>query len=227
MSERPKILEHWDEVQHDPLTLPPDDFDGMSTDDAVELIKEWFFENFEDPVHSTPYESAEGGYQYIWGGPYNTRDIIENIFADSASEELIRAAIEEIQSEGLEWVPNSRRLQPPDEEDPPEPPLEDASTLHAKMLRRISSLEKAMAQLPDFAPGSLGGSRRHAIKLPEALCRHSPLANGRRGPAGSGRPSRSRQKPAAAVRPIARTFRRSEVSKRRRSGKCWPWRAIP
>ena len=58
MSERPKILEHWDEVQHDPLTLPPDDFDGMSTDDAVELIKEWFFENFEDPVHSTPYESA-------------------------------------------------------------------------------------------------------------------------------------------------------------------------
>jgi hypothetical protein len=152
MSERPKILEHWDEAQHDPLTLPPDDFDGMSTDDAVELIKEWFFENFEDPVHSTPYESAEGGYQYIWGGPYNTRDIIENIFADSASEELIRAAIEEIQSEGLEWVPSSNRRQPPDEEEPPEP-LEDAATLHAEMLRRISSLEEAVAQLPNLAPG--------------------------------------------------------------------------
>lgn len=153
MIERPKILELWDEIQHDPLTLPPDKFDGMSTEEAVELIKEWFFENFENPVHSLPYISAEGGYQYIWGGPYNARDIISNVFADTASEELIEAAIEEIESEGWEWAPNSGRRQPPDEEEPPDLPLEDASTLHAEMLRRLSSLEKAMAQLPGVSPG--------------------------------------------------------------------------
>jgi hypothetical protein len=153
MSERPKILAHWEEAQHDPLTLPPDDFKGMSIEDAVEKIKDWFLENFEDPVHSTPYISAEGGYQYIWGGPYNTKDIVENIFADSASQELIDAALEEIESESDVWVPSSGRRQPPDEEDPPEPPLEDASALHAEMLRRIASLEEAMAQLPGLSPG--------------------------------------------------------------------------
>jgi hypothetical protein len=150
MTERPKVLENWDEVQHDPLTLPPDDFEGMSIEDAVEKIKDWFFENFEDPVHSTPYISAEGGYQYIWGGPYSARDIIENIFADAASQELIDAAIEELESEGWDWVPSSNRRQPPEED---EPPSEDASTLHAKMLRRIASLEEAMAQLPGVSPG--------------------------------------------------------------------------
>jgi hypothetical protein len=153
MSERPKILEQWDEVQHDPLTLPPDDFEGLSLEDAVERIKEWFFENFEDPVHSTPHDSAEGGYQYIWGGPYDTRDIIANIFADTASRELIEAAIEELESEGSDWVPHSRRLQPPNEEEPPEPPAEGATALHVEMLHRLSSLEETMAQLPDLAPG--------------------------------------------------------------------------
>ena len=147
MSERPKILEQWDEIQRDPLTIPPDEFEGMSIDDAVELIKEWFFENFEDPAQHTPYESAEGGYQYIWGGPYDARDIIENVFADTASSELIEAAIQEIQSEGLEWVPHSRRLQAPDEEEPRESSLDDVSALHTEMLRRISSLEEAMTQM--------------------------------------------------------------------------------
>jgi len=153
MTERPKILGAWDEVQHDPLTAPPDDFEGMDIEDAVELIKQWFFENFEDPAHNTPYESAEGGYQYIWGGPYNTRDIIGNIFADTASDELIEAAIKEVESEGFEWVPNEARRQPPEEDEPPEPPLEDASALHAEMLRRISKLERTMAQMPSVSPG--------------------------------------------------------------------------
>jgi hypothetical protein len=153
MAEQPKILEQWDEVQHDPLTLPPDDFEGMTIEEAVELIKEWFFENFEDPAHSAPYESAEGGYQYIWGGPYDARDVIGNIFADTASNELIEAAIKEIESEGWDWVPNSARRQPPDEDEPPEPPLPNASMLHAEMLRRIASLEQAMAQQPGVLPG--------------------------------------------------------------------------
>jgi hypothetical protein len=34
----------------------------MRKEDAVAAIGGWFVENFEDPVHSTPYESAEGGY---------------------------------------------------------------------------------------------------------------------------------------------------------------------
>jgi hypothetical protein len=146
MNKRQNGLEHWDEIQHDPVSDPPDNFNGMEIEEAVALIATWFFRNFEDPAHHTPYISAEGGYQYIWGGPYDTRDIIENVFADSASEELITAAIEEIENEGFEWVPNSSRRQPPEEWDP-EPKSEEA-TLHGEMQTHIAALEEALARLP-------------------------------------------------------------------------------
>jgi hypothetical protein len=154
LKERPKVLDLWDEVQHDPLTLPPDDFRGLDIEDAVALIRGWFFENFEDPAHSTPYESREGGYQYIWGGPYNTRDIIENVFADTASDELIDAATDSVEKDGIAWVPNSRRLQPPEEDDQPQPELRDAAALHAEMQKRIAMLEETIAKLrPPPEPG--------------------------------------------------------------------------
>ena len=138
---RPAILDTWDEIQLDPLTIPPDDFSGLSLEAAVEQITDWFFVNFEDPANSTPYESAEGGYQYIWGGPYDARDIIENIFADTASDELITAAIAAVEQEGYEWAPHDRRIQPPDDE-PPD--IVDRDALHAEMLRRIAELERAL-----------------------------------------------------------------------------------
>jgi len=34
------------------------------------MMADWFLANFENPAECTPYESAEGGYQWIWGGPY-------------------------------------------------------------------------------------------------------------------------------------------------------------
>jgi hypothetical protein len=145
MKQRPDVLSNWDEAQHDPLSLPPDNFSGMTQDDAVELIKDWFFSNFEDPAQSTPYESAEGGYEYIWGGPYETRDVIENVFADTASDELINAAIDEIEIDGFEWVPNSRRRRPPDDDYYDEP--QDSKTLHNKMLERVAELEEIVNQI--------------------------------------------------------------------------------
>ena len=39
----------WDETQLDPLSPPPEDFDGMTVDEAVEVIEAWFLENFERP----------------------------------------------------------------------------------------------------------------------------------------------------------------------------------
>jgi hypothetical protein len=78
---------------------------GMSPETAIEAVKDWFLSNFEDPVHSTPYESAEGGCIYIWGGPYETRDIVETFFSDAASDDLIDTVVDELVREGDEWVP--------------------------------------------------------------------------------------------------------------------------
>jgi hypothetical protein len=31
----------------------------------LSVMEDWFFENYEDPVKNTPYDSGGGGYQYI------------------------------------------------------------------------------------------------------------------------------------------------------------------
>lgn len=69
----------YDEVQHNPVSDPPD-VRGASQDKAIEAIKGWFLQNFDNPVHGTPYDSAEGGYMYIWGGPYEAHEITEAFF---------------------------------------------------------------------------------------------------------------------------------------------------
>jgi hypothetical protein len=104
----------FDEPQHDPVSEPPP-VEGLSQEDAVEAIKDWFLRNFEDPVHSTPHDSGEGGYLYIWGGPYEAHDILEYFYADTASQELIDAAVDELESESFEWVPSDSRRRPPED----------------------------------------------------------------------------------------------------------------
>jgi hypothetical protein len=54
MIKRPAVREPYDELQHDPVSRPPD-VSEMSREGAIEAIKDWFLVNFEDPVHSTPY----------------------------------------------------------------------------------------------------------------------------------------------------------------------------
>ena len=44
-------------------------------------------------MHSVSYISREGGYQYIWG-PYEADEVIRDLFADVASDEIINAAID-------------------------------------------------------------------------------------------------------------------------------------
>jgi hypothetical protein len=84
-------------------TSPPSkipDLREKSHDEAVELIKEWFFDNFEDPVHNTSWDSAEGGYIYAWGGPYDAREELSEAFGSAVSNEALEEALSEIENEG-------------------------------------------------------------------------------------------------------------------------------
>lgn len=87
-------------LQHE----PPDDDERQL---PIDTLVGWFFERFEDPAHRLPYETAEGGFQWIYGGPYDAREQLEENFPDEA-EHIIDAAVEQIESEGLtEWAPVS------------------------------------------------------------------------------------------------------------------------
>lgn len=105
----------------------PSQFRRLSKRRQVAAMVQWFHENYEDPAVRMPYESAEGGYQWIWGGPYSPLEQISDQFSDISDEASIEEAAAEITRDGLfDWAPKARREDYEQDEDWNEPgPSED------------------------------------------------------------------------------------------------------
>ncbi|MDG5497922.1 hypothetical protein [Niveispirillum sp. BGYR6] len=80
-------------------------FKRFSKTRQMELMIEWFGQRYEDPVHRLPYNSREGGYQWINGGPYSAAEVLGDQFGNIAKTSAIEAAVAEIETEGYEWSP--------------------------------------------------------------------------------------------------------------------------
>lgn len=145
MPELRKILNKWDEIQLDPVSVPEIDFDAISKEEGTEEIVAWFLRNFENPAENTPYLNAEGGYQYVWGGPYDAREIIEAVFAHRALESVIFAAIDQLEEDCDVWAPNSNRVR--HENDYLDSLRVNVGLLHNNMLSSISVFENSIRQL--------------------------------------------------------------------------------
>lgn len=63
----------------------------------ISEMKEWFLENYVDPAESCPFESREGGYFYMNGGPYNAAEELNEKF--DYPEEEIQEAAEQLENE--------------------------------------------------------------------------------------------------------------------------------
>lgn len=69
---------------------------------AMELV-EWFSARYEDPANSLPYITREGGYQWIYGGPYDATEVLSDSFLD-ADPKVIEKAVAIIEKDGLfDW----------------------------------------------------------------------------------------------------------------------------
>ncbi len=85
-----------------------DEFDGIedaSKENQMELMEEWFRNHFEDPAERMPYEFAEGGYQYIWGGPFNAAEELYEKFSGRVPDEVIEELASKLSDENPEWAP--------------------------------------------------------------------------------------------------------------------------
>jgi hypothetical protein len=67
-------------------------------------MQTWFFENYEDPVENTPYESAEGGFQYIWGGPFDAHQELDAEFSGIVPDDLIQEFADKLSDIAAEWT---------------------------------------------------------------------------------------------------------------------------
>jgi hypothetical protein len=70
-----------------------------SPEEQREVMEEWFRSHYEDPVESTPFDSREGGYIWVWGGPYDAgeelREKFEGLVPDEVIDELASALTDE------------------------------------------------------------------------------------------------------------------------------------
>lgn len=71
----------------------------------LDVMENWFRQNFEDPAERTPYESREGGYIWIWGGPYDARDELHSEFDGIVPDDVIDELADDLEGEGWEWAP--------------------------------------------------------------------------------------------------------------------------
>jgi len=74
---------------------------NLSPDEQREEMLKWFQSRYEDPVHSCPRNDGE--FNYIYGGPYEARDILESEFGDLVSTTTIEEVADELECECCYW----------------------------------------------------------------------------------------------------------------------------
>ncbi len=118
-----------------------DDLDDPEREAQLQMMRDWFFEHFEDPVERTPYESREGGYIWMWGGPYDAREELESEFGDSVPEDIIEELAEELTALSWQWAPT------PSREDYDDYLVEDIALIteyHSNFISAINDIEKLL-----------------------------------------------------------------------------------
>ncbi|MGO9572444.1 MAG: HEPN domain-containing protein [Desulfomonilaceae bacterium] len=86
-----------------PHPLAREQVGTVGTNVQKDIMRHWFHAHFEDPVENTPYEGAEGGYIYIWGGPHDAQEVLGYEFGGIVPEAIIQELVEELESECTEW----------------------------------------------------------------------------------------------------------------------------
>lgn len=72
----------------------------------IEAMRRWFYARYEDPAIQTPYVSSEGGYMFVWGGPYDPNDVIQERFGHVVEYKIMEKLIHDLWNEcGDEWAP--------------------------------------------------------------------------------------------------------------------------
>jgi len=90
--------------------VPASKIKKLEIDQQFDLMRHWFEDGFMSP-DELPYDSSEGGYQWIWGPEADAREELENEFADVVNDEIIEQLSEELSDINPSWSPR------PDESD--------------------------------------------------------------------------------------------------------------
>ena len=85
-------------------TITASELRRAGRDTQLEVMRQWFDANYEDTVENTPYETAEGGYIYIWGGPYDAEEELGGKFGGVVPEGVIEELAQELSDISPDWT---------------------------------------------------------------------------------------------------------------------------
>ncbi len=74
---------------------------NLSREEQKIYMEEWFRGNYEDPAEQCPY--CEGEYIYLWGGPYDAQEELEEQFSGEVADEIISELADELSMECPYW----------------------------------------------------------------------------------------------------------------------------
>jgi hypothetical protein len=179
--------------------ITPSGLKRAGRDRQIEYMRYWFRRHFEDPAQETPYSSEEGGYLYIWGGPYDAKEQLFDEFGKIVSEDRINELAAELESDGLyDWAPGPHhpdRVQIEEEgqaehgsDDDPFPPPVDLTTI-------IGQLEAGLR--PSFGDAYELERRREVLGRLDELRRALIPATPTHGGIGHNRPPPDEDSPQA------------------------------
>lgn len=80
----------------------------LSREEQLEEMEAWFRTMYEDPAERTPYESREGGYIWIWGGPYDAGDVLYSQYGGTVPDDVIDELADKLSGECPEWAPTEQ-----------------------------------------------------------------------------------------------------------------------
>jgi hypothetical protein len=77
---------------------------SLDADEQLDVMRHWFHQNYDNPANSTPWDSEDQTYVWIWGGPYDAREELEEEFGGVVSDALIEQLADEFSGESVEWT---------------------------------------------------------------------------------------------------------------------------
>ena len=76
----------------------------LDRETQLKVMRDWFFSIYEDPVHNTPHDSSEGGYIFIWGGPYEASEELGDEFGGIVPDKIIDELVSELNDISGVWT---------------------------------------------------------------------------------------------------------------------------
>lgn len=100
-----------------PLSLSDEELAAEDEATQLEVMRHWFYQHYEDPAESCPHDSGEGGFQFIYGGPYDAWDELNDEFGGVVPDNVIEKLAKKLADQCPEWsgIPKAEHFDDVDE----------------------------------------------------------------------------------------------------------------